>query len=86
MMTKYIIYGKSSCPYCIKVITSLVKSGKTFYAEMLDHDLSRLEELKTKYGHPTIPIVLIKTNTEKLLGGCDDTINHIKQKTPDAAS
>ena len=35
-MKKYIVYGRASCPYCIKVVNKLIRNGKTFYVEMLD--------------------------------------------------
>ena len=48
-MTKFIIYGRSDCPYCIKVITKLAKAKQCFYVEMLDDNSKRLQELKIKY-------------------------------------
>ena len=76
-MRKYIVYGKSSCPFCIKVVNKLLRQGKTFYVEMYDAQPEKLEEIKKRYNHPTIPVVIIQDNNEIFIGGCDDTINHL---------
>jgi glutaredoxin len=78
-MQKYIIYGKSNCPYCIKLVTKLAKAKKCFHIEMLDDHPDRLERLKKQYNHPTVPIVL--KITETLIGGCDDTLKLIATET-----
>jgi len=85
-MKKYIVYGKSTCPYCIKVVNKLIRNGKTFYAEMLDDNPDRLEFIKKMYNHPTIPVVICKDEKEIFIGGCDDTIDHLKQEKPDDVS
>jgi glutaredoxin len=79
-MKKYIIYGRSSCPYCIKVVNKLLRKGKTFYVELHDDYPEKLEEIKKRYNHPTIPIVIVKESEEILIGGCDDTIEHLKSE------
>ena len=78
-MKKYIVYGRSSCPFCIKVVNKLIRNGKTFYAEMLDDNPGRLEFIKKKYNHPTIPVVICKDEQEIFIGGCDDTIEHLSE-------
>ena len=85
-MKKYIVYGRSSCPYCIKVVNKLLRGGKTFYVEMYDHQPEKLEEIKKRYNHPTIPVVIIQDNKEILIGGCDDTIAHLKNEVIDDIS
>ena len=82
-MQKYIIYGISDCPYCIKVVTKLIKAKKCFYVEMLDNDPERLRKLKMKYDHPTVPIVITVEDVERLIGGCDDTLEFINQQSDD---
>ena len=78
-MSKFIIYGRSDCPYCIKVITKLAKAKQCFYVEMLDDNSKRLQELKIKYDHPTVPIVIRVEDIKELVGGCDDTLELIKK-------
>ena len=82
-MKKYMVYGRSSCPYCIKVVNKLIRNGKTFYAEMLDDNPDRLEFIKKMYNHPTIPVVICKDEKEIFIGGCDDTIQHLKEEKDD---
>lgn len=79
-MKKYIVYGRSSCPYCIKVVNKLLRAGKTFYVEMYDNYPEKLEEIKKRYNHPTIPVVIIQDNKEILIGGCDDTMSYLKDE------
>ena len=82
-MKKYIVYGRSTCPFCVKVVNKLIRQGKCFYVEMLDNDPDRLELIKKMYNHPTIPIVLCKDDTEILIGGCDETVEHLKHEVND---
>ena len=77
-MKKYIVYGRSSCPYCIKVVNKLLRGGKTFYVELHDSNPEKLDEIKKRFNHPTIPVVTFIDDTEILIGGCDDTIEHLK--------
>ena len=79
-MKKYIVYGRSSCPYCIKVVNKLLRGGKTFYVEMYDDQPEKLEQIKKRYNHPTIPVVIIQDSKEILIGGCDDTIEHLTEE------
>jgi len=59
------------------VVNKLIRKGKCFYVEMLDEHPEKLEEIKKMYNHPTIPVVTIRDDTEILIGGCDDTIEHL---------
>jgi len=85
-MKKYIVYGKSDCNYCVKVVNKLIKQGKCFYVEMYDNDPERLELIKKMYNHPTIPVVICKDEKEILIGGCDDTIEHLETEKQDDTS
>ena len=81
------IYAKIKCPYCMKLVQVLLEKKKTFYVEFLDSQPERLEELKSKYNHSTVPIVILKEEEkEKLIGGCDDTLSFLKSlETKDEA-
>jgi glutaredoxin len=83
-MLKYIIYGKASCPFCMKIIKKLTEAKKTFYVELLDGNPEKLEQMKAKYNHNTVPIVLVKRTEEILIGGCDDAIKHLEKEHEDA--
>ncbi len=83
-MLKYIIYGKASCPFCMKIIKKLTEAKKTFYVELLDGNPEKLEQMKAKYNHNTVPIVLVKRTEEILIGGCDDAIKQLEKEHEDA--
>tara|TARA_R100000231_G_scaffold113319_1_gene84119 strand:+ start:356 stop:619 length:264 start_codon:yes stop_codon:yes gene_type:complete len=85
-MKKYIVYGRSTCPYCIKVVNKLLRGGKTFYVEMYDDQPEKLEEIKNRYNHPTIPVVICIDEKEIVIGGCDDVIEYLKEGVPNDTS
>ena len=85
-MKKYIVYGRSSCPFCIKVVNKLLRKGKTFYVEMYDDQPEKLEEIKKRYNHPTIPVVICIDEKEIVIGGCDDVIEYLKEGVPNDTS
>ncbi len=85
-MKKYIVYGRSTCPYCIKVVNKLLRGGKTFYVEMYDDQPEKLEEIKKRYNHPTIPVVICIDEKEIVIGGCDDVIEYLKEGVPNDTS
>ena len=53
---------------------------------MLDDNPDRLEFIKKMYNHPTIPVVICKDEKEIFIGGCDDTIQHLKEEKDDDTS
>ena len=79
-MKKYIVYGLSSCSYCVRVVNKLIEEKKSFYVELLDNNPERLKLLKIAYEHPTVPIVIVKEEEETLLGGCDDTMEYLSNE------
>ena len=80
-MKSYKIYALGSCPYCERLIQSLVDKKQTFYVEFLDGNKKKLNEMKKKYNHKTVPIVILVEDKETLLGGCDDTIAFMQTET-----
>ena len=71
----FLIYGRSSCPFCTEAVDILESLGisNTFFD--LDRDRAFLNEAKMFYNHPTVPIVLkidADSGIVKLIGGCDD--------------
>lgn len=73
-MKSYKIYALGECPYCSRLIQALIDKKKTFYVEFLDGNKKKLEQMKNKYNHPTVPIVVLVEDKETLIGGCDDTL------------
>lgn len=71
----YLVYGRSSCPYCIESTQLLDFAGLDYDFFDLEDDREFLEEAKQFYKHPTVPIVLKiegETGRVRLIGGCDD--------------
>ena len=73
----YKIYGLTSCGYCTRLVAHLRSLRIPFYVEFLDWNLKKLEEMKKKYNHKTVPIVIAREMREKFIGGHDDTMSHL---------
>ena len=71
----YLVYGRSSCPYCEEAVQPLGFAGVPHDFFDLEDDREFLEEAKKFYNHSTVPIVLKIDGVSgivKLIGGCDD--------------
>lgn len=74
-LDNYIVYGRSTCPYCTDAV-NLLESKQLSY-DFFDHEQDRefLEQAKRFYNRSTVPIVLkidSDTGIVKMIGGCDD--------------
>lgn len=72
---RYHAYILLDCPFCEKAVELLKSKKQTFAVTVLDNDRKTLKEIKEKYSHQTVPLILIKTeedDEEKLLGGFSD--------------
>ena len=58
MNKEYIIYGKSSCPFCVMATELLNSEGKEYDFVDLQDKVSILSEVKEYYKHSTVPIVI----------------------------
>ncbi len=83
MKKKYIIYARDNCAYCKKLLNHMLELDERF-VYILSHNLDDdLRTIMNKYKWRTVPIVLEMEDgdaTGKLIGGCDDTIEHLKRK------
>ena len=77
-----VVYGRSTCPYCIKTIELLKKYTKSLFVEIdveplnLFGKANLLKILKPEIGeHSTVPIVFDKG---KFIGGASDVETHFK--------
>ena len=71
----FLVYGRSSCPYCVESTDLLGFAGIDYHFFDLEDDREFLEEVKEFYNQSTVPIVLKvdgPTGIVKLIGGCDD--------------
>jgi glutaredoxin len=73
----YKIYGLVSCGYCRRLVDRLRVLNIPFCVEYLDGNRTRLYEMKKKYNHKTVPIVIAREIKETFVGGHDDTVRHM---------
>ena len=72
---KFLIYGRSSCPFCVRAEQMLKFKKQECQFFDLENDRQFLEEAKIFYQHNTVPIVLsIDKDSGKVskVGGSDD--------------
>ena len=78
--TYYIVYGRSSCPYCIEAVNLLDFAGIEREFFDLENDRDFIQELKDFHSMQTVPIILKidgESGRVKLIGGCDDLKGHL---------
>lgn len=66
---KATIYLSSWCPFCIRAKQILDARGIPYDEHVLDGKPEEEREVKTRYGHGTVPIILLDG---KFIGGCDE--------------
>ena len=62
------IYTWSTCPFCRAAVQLLKERGVTYDEHVMDGLDEELNEIKTRYSHSTVPIVLIDG---EFIGGFD---------------
>ena len=70
-MVRFLVYGRGSCPYCLKAV-ELLRSLNKEYVFFDEEDREELEKIKVFYNHKTVPIVLtndLSTGSVRLVGG-----------------
>lgn len=74
MQSKFIVYSKTGCPYCVKVKQLLEKAHLNHEVYNLGEHFTR-DQFYSKFGDgSTFPQVLLD---DQLLGGCADTVRHL---------
>ena len=74
---KFLVYSKTGCPYCTKVMAVLEMTGKQFVEYKLGRDFTG-QEVYDKFGEgSTFPQVLCD---DRKLGGCVDTIQFLREE------
>ena len=72
---RYYIWGRKSCPYCIRACEVLYENNKLY--DFFDHDGDEkvIDRLKDFYQHYTVPIIVENDTVSgltKFVGGFDD--------------
>ena len=80
MTDRFIIIGRSSCPFCVKAVDYCKAKEKQF--EFLDYATHPqvLQEYKEFHNHPTVPIILannLETGYTKKVGGYSDLLEYL---------
>ncbi len=75
MASRFIIYGRTSCPFCRMALDVLDHLGqeKVFFDFTEDHEA--IEDAKRFYNWNTVPMILEnnkETGSTKFIGGFDD--------------
>lgn len=63
------LYTTTTCPYCYRAKALLDAKGIPYVEHVMNGRFDELREVKLRYGHPTVPIVLLDG---ELVGGSDD--------------
>lgn len=59
------------CPFCVRAKDLLERRGVEFTEHVMDGKDAELDAVKAKYGHPSVPIILIDG---EFIGGCNELI------------
>ena len=80
-MNRYIIIGRSSCPFCVMAADLCSASHKSHIFLDYEERQEILEEYKTFHNSETVPIILsnnLQTGKTRYLGGYTDLLEAIK--------
>lgn len=69
MNPKIVIYTTEYCPYCVRAKSYFKQNSLAFEEIDLTHKPKEIEEIKTKTGHRTVPLIFIN---ETFIGGYSD--------------
>jgi len=75
MDSRFIVYGRLSCPYCRMALDILDHLGKEKVFFDFTEDFEAIEDAKRFYNWSTVPIVLennMTTGETKFVGGFDN--------------
>ena len=81
MLKSYKAYVTASCPYCQRLVQTLIDRKENFFVVYVDSMPELLKEKKEQYNHPTVPIVILREgDKETLIGGCTETLKHLNRQ------
>ena len=79
-MDRFIIIGRTSCPFCIRAIDYCKAKEKEFiFLDYMENPAS-LNEYKEFHKQPTVPIILannLETGYTKKVGGYSDLLEYL---------
>ena len=79
----FVVHGTTSCPFCVRAVGLLESKNISYIFSPIDGEM--LNEVKQKWDHKTVPIVverdLHNVEHEKLVGGYDDLTTYLQPET-----
>ena len=77
---KYILYVKTSCPFCEQAENLLIEKKEKYFIVPFDTQPQALNHLKWAYSYETVPIIF-KREGDKIdfIGGYDDLVKHFDE-------
>lgn len=76
-MSEFVVYSKSGCGYCNRLVDFLEQKDIPYTKLMLGEDYT-VEEFVSQFGHgSTFPRVL---HNEELIGGMKDTVKYLVEQ------
>ena len=76
-MSEFVVYSKSGCGYCNRLVDFLEQKDIPYTKLMLGEDYTT-EEFVAQFGHgSTFPRVL---HNEELIGGMKDTVKYLVEQ------
>jgi len=77
-MGKYILYVKTSCPYCVQAEDLLASRGERAMVIPFDNDLETLDHMKWAYDHETVPMIFHVVDSDiKFIGGYTELVVYL---------
>jgi glutaredoxin 3 len=64
-----VIYTWTFCPFCIRAKHILTRHRIPHVELVMDGKNAELRAIKARYGHPTVPIILLD---DDFIGGCEE--------------
>ena len=84
MASRYIIFGKSTCHFCVHAIDYCKASSKEYLYIDLEGRPDVIEEYKNFYNHETVPIILkndLDSGLVSFIGGFSELTDLAEKET-----
>jgi len=70
MDRQVVMWAKSNCSFCGEAMKELIQHGMNHTVHIMDDKVADLAEVKERWNHSTVPVVVLKEDdNETLIGG-----------------
>jgi len=74
---KYILYVKTSCPFCEQAEALLSEKEQEYFIVPFDDQPEALDHLKWAYSYKTVPMIFMREDNKiDFIGGYSDLVEH----------